>query len=97
MSENDKDKYSQHLEAELDNLKSGGTPVARPRTSEEQGNALTFAWLAGILLTVVLAGGAWWTNGISMKVDKLGETQSLIQTDLAVVKNQVGTILKESK
>ena len=74
------------------------TPAAPPAAPpEDDGNKLTFAWLAGILLTIVLGSGAWFTSTLNSKVDVLGERQAAMSSDIAVIKNQVGTILKESK
>jgi hypothetical protein len=86
MSENDKDRLIQQLQSDL-----------KESRNQQNKDPLTFAWLAGILLTLVIGGGAWWTNGISQKVDHLTESQSIMRTDVEVIKNQVGTILKESK
>jgi hypothetical protein len=80
-----------HLRAEVRRLE---LEIENKPKSE---NNLTFGWLAGILLTVVLGSGAWFTTSLNTKVDKLTETQSAMQTDVAVIKNQVSTILKEGR
>lgn len=55
-------------------------------------NALTWKWLAGIVLTILLAGGGAWIGNMSAEVGKVKEEQKADRQTINDVKGKVGII-----
>ena len=58
---------------------------------------LTWRWLGGILLTVILAAGGAWMSGMASEVNKVKEEQKQDRQTTQDVKAKVGVIEEQTK
>ena len=58
---------------------------------------LTWRWLGGILLTVILAAGGAWMSGMASEVNKVKDEQKQDRQTTQDVKAKVGVIEEQTK
>ena len=59
--------------------------------------SLTWRWLGGILLSVILAAGGAWMSGMASEVNKVKEEQKQDRQTTQDVKAKVGVIEEQTK
>ncbi|MBI3937138.1 MAG: hypothetical protein HY323_09190 [Betaproteobacteria bacterium] len=61
------------------------------------GNAVTWKWLAGIAMSVILAGGGAWMTTMYAQVNKVQEEQKQDRRTVGEVEKKVGIIEEQTK
>lgn len=63
-----------------------------PDQRRSDGSALTYKWLVGILVTILLAGGAGWMTNISAQVTSITVTTTSHEARIASVETTAHSI-----
>ena len=63
----------------------------------EPNGMLTWRWLGGILLSIVLLGGGTWMTHMATEVDKVKQEQKQDRERTQEVKEKVGVIEEQTK
>ena len=69
-------------------------PAEAPR---REGNAVTWKWLAGITMTLLMAAGGAWMGSMNAQVNKVQEEQKQDRKAVGEIDKKVGVIEEQTK